>query len=421
MAIAEHVEVVRKGTEAIKRWREGNPGLRLDLSAANLDGVDLCNANLRDADLNHGHLNGAYLGYADFTNANLIGATLDGAKLHGASLIRSNLDGATLIRIDLSAADLKGAKLNKAFLIAVHLIGADLRMADLSGANLVAVDISDADLSRANLSEAKLSGVNFRGANLDRANLRKASCDRNAFAGVDLSLAVGLETITHDGPSSVGIDTLCKSKGTIPEAFLRGCGLLDWEIASARMYADGLTHDQLTTIGYNVINARTHQPIQFFSVFISYGHADKPFARRLHDALQERGIRYWLDEHQLRAGDDIHDQVDRGIRLWDKVLLCGSRHSLTSWWVDMEIASTFAKEQRLMKERGKKVLALIPLNLDGYLSQWDNGKAEEVRTRFAADFTGWETDNATFEREVEKLTEALRANDGGRPAPEPKL
>ena len=65
-----------------------------------------------------------------------------------------------------------------------------------------------------------------------------------------------------------------------------------------------------------------NQPIQFYSCFISYNHADKTFARRLHDTLQGRGIRCWLDEKQLLPGDDIHEALDRGIRLWDKVLLC---------------------------------------------------------------------------------------------------
>jgi hypothetical protein len=37
------------------------------------------------------------------------------------------------------------------------------------------------------------------------------------------------------------------------------------------------------------------------------------------------GIRCWLDERQLLRGDNMHEGVDRGSRLWDKVLLCASR------------------------------------------------------------------------------------------------
>jgi hypothetical protein len=67
--------------------------------------------------------------------------------------------------------------------------------------------------------------------------------------------------------------------------------------------------------------------------------------------------------------------------------------SLTSWWVDNEISKAFEKERRLIRERKRKVLALIPLNLDGFLFQWTNGKAEEVKSRLAADFTGWKRNN----------------------------
>ncbi len=157
----------------------------------------------------------------------------------------------------------------------------------------------------------------------------------------------------------------------------------------------------------------------YFSVFISYSHADSVFANRLHEALQSKGIRAWFDNKDMRLGDDIYEQIDRGITHWDKVLLCGSKNSLNSWWVDSEIDRVFQKERELFRKSGRKVLALIPLMIDDYLlDSWDSAKAQEVKSRIAGDFRGWQEKNK-FDTEFAKLLASLRSDAGGRQEPPP--
>ena len=346
-----------------------------------------------------------FLRGANLEEANLSNADMRGVDLCGSNLMTANLRGANLAGSKLACANLSGADFREANLSGSNLLGADLRGADLRKANLYKANLIDANLNKAILEQACLDGADLSEALLTRTYLRDASfadveLGFTAFSLTSLKTVKGLETCRHTTTSAIDYFTLLDS-GPLPEVFLRGCGLPDAYI--------------------RYLPSLWNQAIEFYSCFISYSHEDKAFAILLHDRLQGQGIRCWLDEHQLLPGDDLHESIDRGIRLWDKVLLCASQASLTSWWVDGEINRAFQKEAQIMKERGKKVLALIPLNLDGFLfsADYQRGKKAEITSRVAANFVGWEKDHALFDRELEKVIRALRTGEGGREKPPP--
>jgi hypothetical protein len=363
-------KLLKGGPDGVAEWnrrRESGEGIP-DLSEAILKRANLGGANLGGADLSEADLSEADLSEADLSGTDLSGANLSDAYLRGADLRRANLRGAHLIEADLS--------------------GANLIEANLRGANLVGADLRGADLGRANLSDAYLRG----------ANLLEAICWSAVFANVDLSETQGLDSIRHLMPSTIGADTLFLSKGKIPEAFLRGCGV----------------HDEL--IEYLPALLGSMSPIQFYSCFISYSHKDEEFAKRLHSKMRDQGMRVWYGPDDIQGGEKLHEQIDEAIRVHDKLLLVLSPHSIDSRWVREEIRR--ARKSEVREGRRK----LFPIRLMDYegLAQWESfyadlgeDLAQEIREYFIPDFSMWETDEQ-FEAAFARLLRDLQASDKGK-------
>jgi len=223
LADPQHVALVRQGTRAIAAWREAHPGQRLrlaraDLAAVNLRGANLHGARLSEAILDGADLVGANLQQADLRAASLLGADLTGAHLQQASLVRAQLTRARLLwahllRAHLHGAHLYEAQLQEANLQRAYLVGTDLRRADLRGAYLDQADLQWANLSATILREARLQD----------ANLHESVLGATIFGHTYLYGARGLETCRHEALSPLDAGTLACS-GSLPVAFLRGCG-----------------------------------------------------------------------------------------------------------------------------------------------------------------------------------------------------
>jgi uncharacterized protein YjbI with pentapeptide repeats len=400
MANPEHLKILMQGVGVWNLWRKKQPGIKPDLSLAKLAGIKPdYNLNLAGADLSGADLSDATLVMANLTQANLFKADLCKADLSNATLAGATLSKAFLFGAKLTDADLTKVNLSKATLSKANLAGANLSKATLIGANLFEANLWEANLETANFTDANLSGTNLTEANLSGAIFHQCHIGYTSFVNVNLKGVQDLETVKHVGPSYVTISTIFNSGGDVPRVFLRGCGIPESFIQK--------------------LPSLLTQPIQFASCFISFSHADRPFAIKLHDHLQAKGIRCWLDEHQIRPKDDSIQRVERGISKWDRILLCCSEVALKSWWVDKEIIKAFGKEQQLMQIGGKRFLSLIPISLDGFMfkREWQLGKKDEILSRLAADFTGWENDNGKFEEQFEKVVKALQTDAGAREIP----
>jgi TIR domain len=202
-----------------------------------------------------------------------------------------------------------------------------------------------------------------------------------------------LESCRFANPSHLDYRTLLLS-GTLPLAFLRGCGLPDALI------------DYLPSLS-------TAGPIQFYSCFISYSTANQEFVDRLYADLQTKGVRCWFAPHDMQGGKKIHEQIDEAIRVYDRLLLILSPESMSSEWVATEIAKA-RKKEAIQKRQ-----VLFPISIVPYkeIESWelfdaDRGKdsAREIREYFIPDFSSWKNHDL-YTKAFDALLKSLKSED----------
>jgi len=361
MGNKQHLNELKKGARSWNRWRKDNPSIIPDIRSCDLWGVSLQRYNLSNA-----NLSGSELGHVYFQYANLRGA-------------------------DLSCCSLSKADFTEA----------DLSFSYLTAANLEQAIFSRCNLTKCDLSFSKLFGSTFEESTVEDANFAQAMFDETRLLGIDLSEASSIQK-GHIQTSSLDVNTMFRSSGQ----------------------RDVLTRFGVPELLVDYLPSFTETAISFYSAFISYSKSNSNIANEIHDALSEAGINCWLDSRQIYPGDDIAEAIDKGVRAWDKFILCCSKESLSSWWVENEINKALLKEQELMTKKGHKIGLLIPIDLDGYLFsvEYVSGFKSELVRRLAADFSSIPVERISSHQELKRLITALRVDFGGRPLmPKSKL
>lgn len=403
MANMEHVQLVRRGRDVVARWREAHPNELLDLNAAymsyvrapqvNISGAELRHADLMGAVLRRANLSGCFLNpchlyHADLREADLSNALFNGSNMRGADLRGANLSGADLDRAILSDANLSGANLTNANLQRTSLVGANLTGANLSGANFAGASLVRSDLTDAALTGSDLFQTQIWACVLTGADLTGAGLGYTVFQDCDLRAAVGLEQARHDGPSTVGVDTLYRSGGQIPAAFLAGAGVpasvaaLQESIAAA---APDLTE-----------------------CYIACRDDDEGFARQLSEGLNALGARTWVFSERVRGSALVsrlsssdQEEVERWLRNYDKIVVVASSRALDTETILNDITAAQAKQQA-----NDRWLLYFVAPDDGLMRPGSRSARTMAAENIIFDLRPG--DAATYDAELSKLAAALQ-------------
>ena len=107
-------------------------------------------------------------------------------------------------------------------------------------------------------------------------------------------------------------------------------------------------------------------------VFLCHSSGDKPTVRSLYSRLRSDGISPWLDEEDLRPGENWRTAISKAVRNADVVLVCLSKTFIAkTGFVQKEIAFALNRAE----EQPEGEIYLIPVRLEPCavperLSQW---------------------------------------------------
>lgn len=319
------------------------------------------------------------------TDGSLEGASLYGVDLRGANLKQARLKGAILSGVDLRETDLRDADFSQTDMIDCKLAHSKAHSANFQKADLIASDLSgvmfwQTDLRGAALGGTDLSGTIFHSARLDHADFNGAKCTQTVFTDVDLSATTNLATIRHMGRSHLDFHTLARSAHALPMAFLRGCGIPE-------------PHLQMLNRA---------EPTAYTDAFITYTYTEQPFALWIYQALQEQGVRCWLDPHKILPRGQRGSRPTLDLRPTDTIFLIVSEAVLRGGWIDLFLR--FVHQQTTALGRNP----LVVIRFDDALDTFDSDLATQLQGFPFVTFQDVWGDVDAMEARLDAVTDILK-------------
>lgn len=161
-----------------------------------------------------------------------------------------------------------------------------------------------------------------------------------------------------------------------------------------KFYGHDVYYNALEDYAHDMIDRLGLQTPLYGKVFISYSHADKPFASRLAEDLKRRRTPIWIDDAEVKVGDSIVRKIEEGISGAQYLIVLLSKNSVESDWVRRELEIAVNDEMEIGSVKVLPCLieeCALPVFLKG---------------RLYADFTTPEKYKSAFELLFERIKES---------------
>lgn len=238
---------------------QGNRDCRdMNLTGADLSGMDLSDVNFQRTILSGAKLNDARLDGSDLTDAVLASADLTRASMRGVNLTRANLGRAHCVQTDFAKSQITEAIWDHAHCENCSFLDSTWQLGRLHLARLQGCDLSRAVFKQWAAISATLEGCRFREARLDQcvfmqgaladADFAQADLVRVSFMDVEFSGRFSLEDATLDGCAFAGRVELagaCLRGMQFKQGSARGATLSGADMRNARLAASDFSECRL--------------------------------------------------------------------------------------------------------------------------------------------------------------------------------
>ncbi len=304
MAEIDHIKMLCHGVE---HWNEARA---MDKFQPDLSQIEIRDAKLSGIDFRSVEFDGTR-----FLNVEAKDAKFQNARLNGILASRTTFQGSDLRNVELKGADFKYSSVSSVDLTGATSFDLKIRHCDLSGAQF-----DDAHLALAHFYNSDLNGTFFGNANVDDAMFKRVNIEDGREAEL----------------KQAGARTSMVNKSSKDE-------WIDWHQYCLKDHGDDFGSILYRNQLYWINEGR-------WDFFVSHTSVDKQtVAAPLVKALEDLGQRVWLDQQEVKVGDDLTTVLKRGTQASLFGVIIASKDFFGRQWTEFELKALERKRLFLVR------------------------------------------------------------------------